>query len=55
MHALTLRTRMKVVIVGAGLSGLSTAMVLRKNIQFKDKQPLKIKIHVEIDPHDSSR
>lgn len=38
---------MKVIIVGAGLSGLSTAIALRKYLQPKLSEPLEIKVYDE--------
>lgn len=36
---------MKIIIIGAGLSGLSTAIALRRYIKLKDGKPLNIKIY----------
>lgn len=45
---------MKVIIVGAGLSGLATALTLRKYLQPKLKEPLEITVYDEADSVASS-
>jgi len=42
---------MKIIIVGAGLSGLSTAIALRKYVQPICQEALDLKVYDESDPH----
>ncbi|KAK5168860.1 uncharacterized protein LTR77_006169 [Saxophila tyrrhenica] len=46
---------MKVVIIGAGLSGLSTALALRKYVRLPNEEAVEISIYDRADPHDTGK